>query len=160
LFTFLFQDGDIVEDANTGAPIPIQGNHLVSQNVAWALLTEEDQERNIGCNLIVPSRIFAGGKTDSPGAKQIIGREISNAIDKLIENQEEEYAYSAPAERVAGISQINISGVDKTSFSFYVAVATQDQDIVPASYKILLGQQFATNADKHILSNIVTDDVR
>lgn len=159
--TFLFQDGDIELNPNTGRIKLVAGNHKLAQEVAYTLLTATDEERNIGCGIKTIENLFSSSNlAGGDSARLYVTKEVSDGIDRLRTNQLLRPSLIDDTERIAGIQQLVVYKDSANSLAFYVAVEVEQGDVLPFAYKVKLGQQFPPNSTKSILADVVTDDTR
>lgn len=159
--TLMKRDGDIVHQSSTGRPVFVEGIQKLSQDVADALMTDYDPERNFGSELSDLDRINRRSGVLGMISRGYIKTLVRDSIERLQQLQNTRVDQLTSFEAIKSIGNIRVIQFARTGYIFFVDVTPYDgPDKIPTSFFIQLRHQFLPGAKPNLPGSIVTDDTR
>lgn len=156
--TIKFSNGDMVVDRNKGRAFTITGNQKLAQDIAYFLMSADDEIRNTGSKLKNIERQFRQNSLPGDAARVAIMDAIQTSMGRL-RSWQEQTGNLSPGESLQRIETLNVVREDATAFLAMLAVMADTEDVLPQSYRISLAHQFVPNTEPGV-PGFSTDDNR
>lgn len=155
-------DGDLVLSSSNGRYVWIDGIQKATQEVADALMSEYDPERNWGSQLSSIEKLN-GSKSGPAGLinRGYIKTLVRDAIERLQLMQRKRPDQIDSYETIQSIGNVRVLQISRTGYVFFVDSQTAaGPDKLTSSFLVQARHQFLPGSKPNLPGSIVTDDMR